>query len=191
MAACGFRVLSGLAQLFEGISARRIEQTIVIVIGLKVRSDERLDHQACQAVGDRSGVEIPHHSGSGIERKIAVENREMTQYARLRFRQQLIAPIEGRKQGLVPRQRRPEALGQEIEAMVTTQIEAGTRGDVDASMALYADTVDFLDEGLKSREAIAKAIHKAMHHEPGIDWLLANQDKVPHYYHQLGVKGEL
>ena len=40
--------------------------------------------------------------------------------------------------------------------MVTTQIEAGMRGDVAESMALYADTVDFLDEGLKSRDAIAK-----------------------------------
>jgi formaldehyde-activating enzyme len=41
------------------------------------------------------------------------------------------------------------------------------------------------------REATAKAIHKAMYHEPGIDWLLANQDKVPHYFHQLAVEGNL
>ncbi len=39
--------------------------------------------------------------------------------------------------------------------MVATQIDTGTRGDVAASMALYADNVDFLDEGLKTREAIA------------------------------------
>ena len=42
-----------------------------------------------------------------------------------------------------------------------------------------------------NREATAKAIHKAMHHEPSIDWLLANQTKVPHYFHELAVKGEL
>ena len=42
-----------------------------------------------------------------------------------------------------------------------------------------------------NREATAKALRKAMHHEPGIDWLLANQDKVPHYFHQLGVEGQL
>ena len=42
-----------------------------------------------------------------------------------------------------------------------------------------------------NREATAKAIHKAMHHEPSIDWLLANQAKVPHYFHDLAVKGEL
>ena len=41
------------------------------------------------------------------------------------------------------------------------------------------------------REATAKAITKAMRGEPTIDWLLANQDKVPHYFHQLGVEGKL
>jgi 5,6,7,8-tetrahydromethanopterin hydro-lyase len=42
-----------------------------------------------------------------------------------------------------------------------------------------------------NRAATAKAIHKAMHHEPSIDWLLENQDKVPHYFHQLALEGKL
>ena len=42
-----------------------------------------------------------------------------------------------------------------------------------------------------NREATAKAIGKAMRHEPSIDWLLANQGKVTHYFHDLAVKGEL
>jgi len=42
-----------------------------------------------------------------------------------------------------------------------------------------------------NRAATAKAIHKAMHHEPSIDWLLENQDKVPHYFHQLALEGQL
>jgi 5,6,7,8-tetrahydromethanopterin hydro-lyase len=41
------------------------------------------------------------------------------------------------------------------------------------------------------REATAKVIGKAMRHEPTIDWLLENQDKVQHYFHELGLKGEL
>jgi formaldehyde-activating enzyme len=41
------------------------------------------------------------------------------------------------------------------------------------------------------REATAKAIGKAMRHEPGIDWLLENQDQVPHYFHQLALEGKL
>jgi formaldehyde-activating enzyme len=41
------------------------------------------------------------------------------------------------------------------------------------------------------REATAKAITKAMRGEPTIDWLLDNQDKVGHYFHELGVEGKL
>ena len=41
------------------------------------------------------------------------------------------------------------------------------------------------------REATLKVIRKALNHEPSIDWLLENQDKVEHYYHKLGVDGEL
>ena len=42
-----------------------------------------------------------------------------------------------------------------------------------------------------NREATAKALRKAMRGEPTIDWLLENQDKVPHYFHQLGLDGKL
>ncbi|HEY0984137.1 MULTISPECIES: formaldehyde-activating enzyme [unclassified Schlesneria] len=42
-----------------------------------------------------------------------------------------------------------------------------------------------------NRQATAKAIHKAMHNEPGIDWLLKNQAKVTHYFHQLGLERKL
>ncbi len=41
------------------------------------------------------------------------------------------------------------------------------------------------------REATAKVIRKAMRHEPCIDWLLDNQDKVAHYFHQQGLEGNL
>lgn len=42
-----------------------------------------------------------------------------------------------------------------------------------------------------NRQATAKAIKKAMNNEPGIDWLLANQKNVNHYFHQLGVQKQL
>ncbi len=41
------------------------------------------------------------------------------------------------------------------------------------------------------REATVKVIRKALNHEPRIDWLLENQDKVEHYFHKLGIEGEL
>lgn len=42
-----------------------------------------------------------------------------------------------------------------------------------------------------NREATAKAIKKAMNNEPSIDWLLKNQNEVPHYFHQLALEGKL
>ena len=37
------------------------------------------------------------------------------------------------------------------------------------------------------RQAMAKAIRKAMRHEPSIDWLLENQEKITHKYFQMGL----
>lgn len=42
-----------------------------------------------------------------------------------------------------------------------------------------------------NRAATTKAIAKAMADEPTIDWLLANQDSTPHFFHQLAVEGKL
>lgn len=41
------------------------------------------------------------------------------------------------------------------------------------------------------RKAMAQAIHKAMHHEPSIDWLLENQDSITHKYYQMGLDGKI
>jgi formaldehyde-activating enzyme len=54
-----------------------------------------------------------------------------------------------------------------------------------------ADEVDHQALFRVHREATAKVIRKAMRHEPTIDWLLANQDKVTHYFHQQGLEGNL
>jgi len=41
------------------------------------------------------------------------------------------------------------------------------------------------------RRGMAKAISKAMRHEPSIDWLLENQDNVVHRYFQMGLEGKI
>jgi 5,6,7,8-tetrahydromethanopterin hydro-lyase len=41
------------------------------------------------------------------------------------------------------------------------------------------------------RAATSRVIRKAMRNEPSIDWLLENQDRVEHYFHKLGLEGEL
>ena len=56
---------------------------------------------------------------------------------------------------------------------------------------LEAENVDYNILFQTNREATAKAIHKALNQEPSIDWLLENQDQVPHYFHQLALEGKL
>ena len=56
---------------------------------------------------------------------------------------------------------------------------------------LTATDVDYQVLFQTNREASAKAIHKALNNEPTIDWLLKSQDKVPHYFHQLALDGQL
>ncbi|MHA6685204.1 formaldehyde-activating enzyme [Mesorhizobium sp. A556] len=41
------------------------------------------------------------------------------------------------------------------------------------------------------RKGTTEAIRKAMSNEPSIDWLLENQDKIMHKYHQLGLDGKI
>lgn len=41
------------------------------------------------------------------------------------------------------------------------------------------------------RKAMATAIHKAMSHQPDIDWLLENQEKITHKYFQMGLDGKI
>lgn len=56
---------------------------------------------------------------------------------------------------------------------------------------IQAETVDHAQLFANHRAAMAKALGKAMRNEPGIDWLLKNQNTVQHFYHQLGVEGKL
>ncbi|ABI61422.1 formaldehyde-activating enzyme [Granulibacter bethesdensis] len=41
------------------------------------------------------------------------------------------------------------------------------------------------------RKGTTEAIRKAMQNEPSIDWLLENQDKIIHKYHQMGLDGKI
>lgn len=56
---------------------------------------------------------------------------------------------------------------------------------------LKADKIDHQGLFDVHREATVKVIRKAMKNEPSIDWLLKNQDKTHHYFHQLGLDGQL
>jgi formaldehyde-activating enzyme len=42
-----------------------------------------------------------------------------------------------------------------------------------------------------NRAATCKAIGKALNDEPSIDWLLKNQNQIPHFFHQLALDGKI
>ncbi len=56
---------------------------------------------------------------------------------------------------------------------------------------LKVDEVDHRALFNVHREATLKVIQKAMRGEPTIDWLLKHQQDVEHYFHKLGLDGEL
>ena len=57
--------------------------------------------------------------------------------------------------------------------------------------AVITEEVDYEILFRTHRAAISKAIGKAMRNEPTIDWLLENQDKVTHCFHQMALDGEI
>jgi len=57
--------------------------------------------------------------------------------------------------------------------------------------SVVKETIDHKILFQTHRAAMAKAIHKAMHGEPSIDWLLENQEKVTHCFHQMALDGQI
>jgi formaldehyde-activating enzyme len=57
--------------------------------------------------------------------------------------------------------------------------------------AVLQEQVDFNILFRTHREATAKALGKAMRHEPDIDWLLKNQAQITHCFHEMAVEGKL
>ena len=63
---------------------------------------------------------------------------------------------------------------------------------LDPSVAdLSEDEIDHKALFEVHREATLKVIRKALRNEPTIDWLLENQDKVVHFFHQQGLDKQL
>ena len=57
--------------------------------------------------------------------------------------------------------------------------------------AVLTEKIDYQVLFETHRAATAKAIAKAMNHEPGIDWLLKNQANITHTFHKLAIEGSL
>ena len=83
-----------------------------------------------QRLIDQPGKQLEHaplfhrlaaaHTFCGLQCPASREHRQATEQELLRVRQQVVTPIDRRKQRLVPRQRGPAAAGQQIQAIVQT-----------------------------------------------------------------------
>lgn len=84
-----------------------------------------------------------------------------------------------------------------LDAVRAGDIPKAIVNDIGIIVSVWLDpsiTTAEYDPGLlfqTNREATAKAIAKAMAHEPGIKWLLANQDKITHAFHQMAIDKQL
>ena len=86
-----------------------------------------------------------------------------------------------------------------LDSVREGSIPKSKANDIGIIVAVWLDP-SVADEKLKidhdvlfrtHREATLKAIGKAMNNEPSIDWLLKNQKKVGHYFHDLAKSGGL
>ena len=108
VAARGFLLFVAGAQFFQRVGPCGVQQAIMRRLAAQVGGEQRLRDQACDMIGSKTAGNGNH----GFQRKIAGEDRQPPQRRRLLFRQQIVAPVQRRAQGLMPRQRGAPAGGQ-------------------------------------------------------------------------------
>ena len=106
-------------ELLERVGSDRLQQ-IPTRSRIPVQHDQRLGDEVGEALHDGGRVDgaIVHHRGGRIEGEAAGEYGQVTQQTLLCLGQKLIAPIEHRPQGPMPRQRRAASTCQQREAIV-------------------------------------------------------------------------
>ena len=95
--------LTTLGQLVQRIGPNCLEQSPTAERFRCIERYERLGDQACDALGNHGGRHggTAHDRGRRFEREPAGANRHPAQQDPFGLRQQLVAPIERRTQGLV------------------------------------------------------------------------------------------
>src|SRR4051812_11964188 len=84
-----------------------------------------------------------------------------------------------------------------LDAVAAGDIPKSKANDLGIIASIWLDpsvTKETIDHDVlfrTHREAIAKAIRKAMNHEPDIHWLLKNQNEITHCFHQMAKEGQI
>jgi len=85
--------------------------------------------------------------------------------------------LDAVRSGIIPRER-----ANDLGIIISVWLDPGVLTAQDYDPRVLFQT---------QREATTKALTKAMRQEPTIDWLLAHQEEVVHYFHQLALDGQL
>ncbi|HWN77848.1 MAG TPA: hypothetical protein VNN81_08205, partial [Bradyrhizobium sp.] len=103
--------LSGVGQFHRSINPRGVEQPIASSGTRRIRRRQRFHQQTCNSVEDflLPDVRIPGNSLRAFEREAGRKYGQSPQHRPLDVRQQIVAPLERRAQGLVARGRGPAA----------------------------------------------------------------------------------
>ena len=118
MGAGGAAVFAAAAQLLQRVGARRFQQAVVRQVAADIGDDEGLCHQVGELVGDVRGRGITGDRDRRIEQEFSREDAEVPQGPGFLLRKQVIAPVEGRAQRPVARERRSPAPGEELEPVI-------------------------------------------------------------------------
>ena len=124
-AQCAWRSASGRAspavqELLLGIEPHGLEQPVAALGAALLCTDERLLDQAAEDVGDLGQAELVAgaHGLGGPELEAAREHGEPAEEDALVGLEQIVAPAQRRREGLLPGRRRTGARAQEAEAVV-------------------------------------------------------------------------
>ena len=104
--------LATFGEIARGVGARGVEQSVVCRSANEGCRYQRFRDQARHRVGDRRVVRLRlgGDGGGSVEREHPDEDRQPAQDQLIEIRQQVVAPVEHRVQGLVSGQRSAPAL---------------------------------------------------------------------------------
>ncbi len=176
--------LSRLDQALLSVLAHGLEQTVAgIRAALALHHHQRLVDQAREQVHDLELVRrLARHPGRRFQRPPTREHREPPEQTLLLGRELVVAPLDRRPQGLVPRHRGPAAAGQQAEAIIQPGSDLiqredpdPRRGQLDGERDPVEAAADLRHRGrvlLGERELGqhgARPVHEQLHRLGGLD----------------------
>src|SRR5262245_47117250 len=109
-------VCTRLCESLRRVLSNRLQQPEARLGAILIERDERLAHEVLQEI--EHAMPGARHRLRCVEREAARKDREPLEQRLLLGREEIVAPVEGRSQRLLPSGARPAALRQEPELIL-------------------------------------------------------------------------